>query len=58
MQSFYVDIFVANNPNYSYVKKEEKYILDIVEKDVISPFASSGYIVFILHMNTKAALRI
>ena len=42
----YVDIFVANNPNYSYVKKEEKHILDIVEKDVISPFASSGLYCF------------
>ena len=42
----YVDIFVANNPNYSYVKKDAEYILDIVEKDVISPFASSGLYCF------------
>jgi len=42
----YVDIFVANNPNYSYVKKEGEHILGIVEKDVISPFASSGLYCF------------
>ena len=41
----HVDIFVANNPNYSYVKKDLN-IFYIVEKDVISPFASSGLYCF------------
>lgn len=42
----FVDIFVANNPKYSYVKTEGHKVLEIVEKNPISPFASSGLYCF------------
>jgi len=38
----YVDVFVANNPNYSYVRSREGLVTDVVEKSAITPFASSG----------------
>ena len=38
----YIDVFVANNPKYSYVRSKDGLVTDIVEKSVISPFASSG----------------
>ncbi len=38
----YIDVFVANNPSYSYVRTSDGLALDIVEKSAISPFASSG----------------
>lgn len=38
----YVDVFVSNNPSYSYVRTSEGLVTDIVEKKAISPFASSG----------------
>ena len=42
----FVDVFVANNPKYSYVKKEGDRVIEIVEKNPISPFASSGLYCF------------
>lgn len=42
----FVDVFVANNPKYSYVKKEDYKVTEIVEKNPISPFASSGLYCF------------
>lgn len=42
----FVDVFVANNPKYSYVKKENEKVVEIVEKNPISPFASSGLYCF------------
>jgi dTDP-glucose pyrophosphorylase len=38
----YVDVFVANNPKYSYVRSKDGLVTEIVEKSPISPFASSG----------------
>lgn len=38
----YIDVFVANNPNYSYVRSKDGVVTEIVEKYPISPFASSG----------------
>lgn len=38
----YVDVFVANNPKYSYVRSKDGLVTEIVEKSAISPFASSG----------------
>ena len=38
----YVDVFVANNPKYSYVKSKDGIVIEIAEKNCISPFASSG----------------
>jgi len=38
----YVDVFVANNPKYSYVRSKDGVVTEIVEKSAISPFASSG----------------
>lgn len=42
MTDAYVDVFVANNPKYSYVRSKDGIVTDIVEKAAISPFASSG----------------
>lgn len=42
----FVDVFVANNPKYSYVKQENGRVVEIVEKNPISPFASSGLYCF------------
>jgi len=38
----YIDVFVANNPKYSYVRSKDGLVTEIVEKSAISPFASSG----------------
>lgn len=38
----YIDVFVANNPKYSYVRSKDGMVTEIVEKSPISPFASSG----------------
>jgi dTDP-glucose pyrophosphorylase len=42
MADAYVDVFVANNPKYSYVRSKDGLVTEIVEKSPISPFASSG----------------
>ena len=42
----YIDVFVANNPKYSYVRAKDGLVTEIVEKTPISPFASSGLYVF------------
>lgn len=42
MSDGYVDVFVANNPKYSYVRSKDGVVTEIVEKSAISPFASSG----------------
>jgi len=42
MSDGYVDVFVANNPKYSYVRSKDGVVTEIVEKCAISPFASSG----------------
>lgn len=42
MADAYIDVFIANNPKYSYVRSKDGLVTDIVEKDTISPFASSG----------------
>jgi dTDP-glucose pyrophosphorylase len=42
MTDGYIDVFVANNPKYSYVRSKDGLVTDIVEKSPISPFASSG----------------
>lgn len=42
MADGYVDVFVANNPKYSYIRSKDGCVTDIVEKAAISPFASSG----------------
>jgi dTDP-glucose pyrophosphorylase len=42
MADAYVDVFVANNPKYSYVRSKDGLVTEIVEKSAISPFASSG----------------
>lgn len=39
----YIDLFVANNPNYSYVLLEQGRIVEIAEKVLISQFATSGF---------------
>ena len=41
--SFFVDTFISSSPNYSYVQLNEGKITKILEKKVISPFASSGF---------------
>ena len=38
----YIDVFVANNPKYSYVRSKDGIVTEVVEKSPISPFASSG----------------
>ena len=42
MSDGYIDVFVANNPKYSYVRSKDGVVTEIVEKSAISPFASSG----------------
>lgn len=42
MADAYVDVFVANNPKYSYVTSKDGLVTNIEEKNTISPFASSG----------------
>jgi len=42
MADGYIDVFVANNPKYSYVRSKDGLVTEIVEKSPISPFASSG----------------
>ena len=42
MPDAYVDVFVANNPKYSYIRSKDGIVTEIVEKSAISPFASSG----------------
>ncbi len=42
MANGYIDVFVANNPKYSYVRSKDGLLTEIVEKSPISPFASSG----------------
>ena len=42
MSDAYVDVFIANNPKYSYVRSKDGVVTEIVEKSAISPFASSG----------------
>ena len=37
-----IDTFPANSEEYSYVKTENYYVNEIVEKNVISNFATSG----------------
>jgi len=46
MLDAYIDVFVANNPKYSYVRAKDGLVTEIVEKTPISPFASSGLYVF------------
>lgn len=43
----WVDVFVANSPAYSYVKSQDGFVTDIVEKQPISPYASSGLYCFV-----------
>lgn len=40
--NFYVDTFISSSPNYSYVQLDLGKVSKIIEKKVISPFASSG----------------
>ena len=42
MSDAYVDVFIANNPKYSYVRSKDGLVTEIAEKSSISPFASSG----------------
>ena len=42
MSDGYVDVFIANNPKYSYVRSKDGIVTEIAEKSSISPFASSG----------------
>ena len=42
MSDAYVDVFIANNPKYSYVRSKDGIVTEIAEKSSISPFASSG----------------
>ena len=42
MSDAYVDVFIANNPKYSYVRSKDGLVTEIAEKSAISPFASSG----------------
>lgn len=42
MSDAYVDVFIANNPKYSYVRSKDGFVTEIAEKSSISPFASSG----------------
>jgi dTDP-glucose pyrophosphorylase len=42
MSDAYVDVFIANNPKYSYVRSKDGLVTEIAEKTSISPFASSG----------------
>lgn len=42
----YIDVFPASSPAYSYVLLDHGKVTKIVEKKVISPFASSGFYAF------------
>ena len=42
MSDAYVDVFIANNPKYSYIRSKDGLVTEIAEKSSISPFASSG----------------
>ncbi|MDA9976238.1 sugar phosphate nucleotidyltransferase, partial [Alphaproteobacteria bacterium] len=42
----YIDIFPASSPNYSYVSLESGMVTRIVENEIVSPFASSGFYAF------------
>ncbi len=42
----FIDVFVANSPNYCYVKFDKDKVLEISEKIQNSPFASSGLYCF------------
>ena len=42
MSDAYIDVFIANNPKYSYVRSKDGLVTEIAEKSSISPFASSG----------------
>lgn len=42
MSDAYIDVFIANNPKYSYVRSKDGLVTEIAEKSTISPFASSG----------------
>ena len=42
----FIDVFVANSPNYCYVKFDKDKVLEISEKVQNSPFASSGLYCF------------
>lgn len=42
----FIDVFVANSPAYCYVKEKDGVVTDIVEKQAISPYASSGLYCF------------
>lgn len=38
----HIDVFIANNPKYCYLRTQDNQVVEIVEKQAISPFASSG----------------
>lgn len=42
----YIDVFAASSSDYSYVTMESMRVTRMVEKQVISPFASSGFYAF------------
>ncbi len=42
----FIDIFTANSDKYCYVRTEDNLVKEIEEKQVISPFATSGLYVF------------
>ena len=42
----FIDIFTANSDKYCYVRTENNLVKEIKEKQVISPFATSGLYVF------------
>jgi dTDP-glucose pyrophosphorylase len=42
----FIDVFVANSPNYCYVKFDKDNVIEISEKVQNSPFASSGLYCF------------
>jgi len=43
LDSGYIDVFVANSKKYCYVRSNEKYVTEIIEKKIISPYATSGF---------------
>jgi dTDP-glucose pyrophosphorylase len=38
----HIDVFIANNPKYCYLRTQDNKVIEIVEKQAISPYASSG----------------
>lgn len=40
--SAFIDVFVASSPKYCYIRGVEGIVSDIIEKEAISPYASSG----------------